>query len=593
MLIDPNSHEQTALSGRGWPGTRQPADVGLSPWQLVLRFGPHLPGGGWGEPDAATLKASAEKARWTISGPLEIDCMICHCADASHDPAELSRQIEEQNFKWAATAALGLAVVRGAARKIPDDWDPLMPPSPDYPDAAAPTLVWDKARFDPDNRVLFPITRRPANERCYFCHSFREVGPDAPQTHDLGRDVHLAAGLLCVDCHRHGLDHMTTRGYGDEADERANPALMSLSCEGCHLGQALRDVAGTRDDPANAHSVESLGGRYGAPHPQHSGLPPVHFEKLTCTACHAGPWVGTNPRRVQTALAHDLGLASRERGAHDAPLILEPIYARQADGRVGPHRTVATGAGGAETYLWPIAHDVRPAAQSLGVGGCTECHTREGAAGLYFGATAWPHVRPDEIAPRLPATMLDVWSDEPRLANAWDVGFRFRGAFKWYGYVCAALVALVLLRTGFTPQSPGGAPRGRRRWIMLVLGLGLLGLVAEALTGLGAKWVLGGIDGWPLVLHAVAAPLFMLGIVTAALSAQCWLGRGGLVDGLFWLALLLAFVSMTTMLVAMTPLPGYAGQVLLRELHVYAGIGLCAAVILYWLVAIARRRAGT
>ena len=34
-------------------------------------------------------------------------------------------------------------------------------------------------------------------------------------------------------------------------------------------------------------------------------------------------------------------------------------------------------------YLWPIGHEVRPAAQSLGAGGCNDCHSRD--ADFFFG----------------------------------------------------------------------------------------------------------------------------------------------------------------------------------------------------------------
>jgi hypothetical protein len=337
LLVDPQTGTQIPISGRGWPGTFKPEDVGLTNWDFVMRFGRHFPGGGYGEPSSeprsvsernpepeapagANLQSVSERAnpRWNVSGRLEIDCMFCHAADQQHDPAEQASQIEKENFKWAPTAALGLAVVRGEARKAPDDWDPMMPPDPDFPEKSGPRLVWDRSRFDPDNRVLLNITRRPPAERCYFCHSFREVGSEANQGIAAAQDVHLAAGLTCVDCHRNGLDHMIVRGYRTEAQERGRPEIAVFSCEGCHLGVGGGDGAET-----------VLGGRYGAPHPLHKGLPPVHFEKLTCTACHSGPWPEMNAKRFQTALAHGLGLASRERTDDDPPRsVLDPFSSR-------------------------------------------------------------------------------------------------------------------------------------------------------------------------------------------------------------------------------------------------------------------------
>ena len=176
-------------------------------------------------------------------------------------------------------------------------------------------------RFDADDRVLFDATCRPPVDRCYFCHTVRQVGPGSPQRWEAENDVHLAAGMICTDCHRNDIEHMITRGF------EASAAM--LTCEGCHLG------VGDSLDPTGA-----LGGRYGAPRPQHRGLPPVHLDKLTCTACHSGPWPGPFPRRVQTALAHGLGLATKERRDDDLPHIVEPIFAAQSDGTIAPHRMI-------------------------------------------------------------------------------------------------------------------------------------------------------------------------------------------------------------------------------------------------------------
>jgi len=50
-------------------------------------------------------------------------------------------------------------------------------------------------------------------------------------------DVHLTAGLKCVDCHRNGIDHNIIRGYAEEADISQNPLAATSTCEACHLPQ--------------------------------------------------------------------------------------------------------------------------------------------------------------------------------------------------------------------------------------------------------------------------------------------------------------------------------------------------------------------
>jgi hypothetical protein len=531
ILADPALGMQIPISARPWPGTYRPEQVGLSNWQFIKLFGRHLPGGGMADPGQESLEAFDEALRWPISGTLEIDCLTCHDGGTDHDPAECARQIERENFKYAATAAAGLAVVRGDAAKVPDDWDPFAPPDPDFPERRAPQVVYDTSRFDPDHRVRVDLVRRPPPERCYFCHTVKEVGPDAPQSWEREEDVHLAAGMVCTDCHSNGIDHRITRGYREEAEERGDSTVRTYSCEGCHLGD---DDAGTaRGD---------LGGAYGAPHPLHRGLPTIHFEKLTCTACHSGPWPGEYARRVQTSMAHGLGLPSKERQDTDLPEIVEPIFAAGADGRIAPHRMLwpalwgrlddagisplpigevrraaasvldspdeqpaptdalpddlirrmlselatqssgkgepvyvregyvlrleAEGESGkseesspasvvnlrleriehpqARPYLWPLAHEVRPARQSLGVLDCSDCHAR--GAPIFFGKLTVPG-HADRSYPL--AVMHELEAVDPDLVHTWSYSFRLRSIAKWSGIGAITLVGAILLLYGF------------------------------------------------------------------------------------------------------------------------------------------------
>lgn len=515
IFTDSRMGLQIPISARGWPGTFKPQKLGLSHWQFVLAFGHHLPGGGLGDPADDVVKPSAEAARWNISGRLEIDCMFCHSADSLHDPAEAERQIERQNFRWSPTAALGLAVVRGEARTVPDDWDPVAPPNPDFPERQPPKVIYDRTRFDADDRVFFNITRRPPVGRCYFCHSVREVGSDAPQRWQQAGDVHIAAGMVCTDCHRNDIGHMITRGYPGErlGGSLALPTpefTAALSCAGCHLGVERATAAAVR-----------LGGRMGAPHPLHRGIPAMHFDILTCTACHSGPWPDKDPRFIQTAMAHGLGIASRERSDSQLPRLIEPIFARLADGKIAPQRLIwpsywarlksdvieplplariqaaakvlprskakplptnpltddeiaallaefgkqadangepvyvrdgwvyrRNGAGqvsaeahpGGRPYLWPLAHDVRPAAQSLGVRGCTDCHAAD--APIYFGRVA---VTGGSSTPPVKA-MYEIANLDARLARLWAASFGFRPAVVWITAVCALVLGMLVMR---------------------------------------------------------------------------------------------------------------------------------------------------
>lgn len=311
---------QIPLSPRGWPHGFVPANIGLTAWQFTLHFGRHLCGGGFVDPSDSDLNATAEptrqfdpptqteKKRWAISGGLEIDCMMCHASMASgYDAGEVERQVERQNLRWSATAALGLGLIRGDARSVSNEYDPENPAPPDRADLQLPKIQYEKTKFDGDNRVHFDIARKPPNERCTFCHASRHVGESAGTNKFVERDVHLSAGLSCADCHRNGMDHATIRGFNGE------PAIDSdrYTCAGCHTGRQ--------------------GGTLGAPKPVHAGIPPLHFEKISCTTCHSGPFpdpAGT--RRLQTALAHALGVSTKERLDDALPHIYEPIFGRAA-----------------------------------------------------------------------------------------------------------------------------------------------------------------------------------------------------------------------------------------------------------------------
>jgi Cytochrome c3 len=609
IWTDARSGTQIPLSLRDWPGAFHPDAVGVSPWKFVKRFGRHLAGGGIAEPDAASMKKQPEAARWKISGPLEIDCLICHSADASYDAAERGRQIERENFRWAATAAAGFAIIQGDAKALPDDFDPDSPPPPDRQDLRPPRSVYDRTRFDGDNRVFFDLVSQPPAERCYFCHTARDIAPQEPTRWSPPRDVHVAAGISCTQCHRNGIDHQIARGD-------AGP----LSCEGCH--------------------VES--GGLGSPEPLHAGLPPLHLEKIACTTCHAGPRPQQQLQLVQTAMAHGLGIGSKERDDDDAPHIRQPLFAASAETRpqLTPHRAVwpsywgvlrdgrvepspldavekaaaralpraprgraaepitdaqveamlaalqaglpdgttavrvhegavrtraaaASQPAAVEPYLWPLAHDVRPARQALGARGCTECHAEDAA--LFFGASA------PGGGPPMHARM----NYSAELARVWAGLIAGRDAFKWMAGACVAASALLLLRRG--PAAPSARPRGT------LIAAGVFGCTALALAA--TSWIPMRFEGWALALHLGIAPLFLAALLVCAwLWQKC--GGGGVRRGLAVFTLLLGAASGGTMLLAMLPLldtQGLRSAIVWHERLSIAMLATMVATLIAWI----------
>jgi hypothetical protein len=623
IWTDARTGTQIPLSYRGWPGTYDPRALGISSWDFVLKFGRHLPGApvtapppevsardteqGAAAQETTTTAGDAPPAvrdngRWKLAGHLAIDCMACHTQGTKYSMEIWWDQISKQNFAWAPAAALGMADVEGTVAKLPDDFDPTakkeppaepQPAAPDAPadapaadageaakvsgpqETPAPTETAEpkpaankpatdtgpslpKTRYHAlpmtaDKKVFFDVVRKPGNSACYYCHTARVAGKgESPEwTHD--EDVHLRAGMLCSDCHRNGIDHDTVRGFEGEKDA-ANMNVATLSCRGCHLG----------DD---TQTVPVVGGRLGAPKPLHRGLPTIHLEKLSCTACHSGPKPGKEALRVQTAMAHGLGLPTHSLSAETDPGMAAPVMLHES-GVLYPHRTMwpafwgemkddtikplnpeavyeavrstlrvrgnstfretlakvtlkaedkatvlgeerakvapaelteaeqaklrdleqtkaaeafreklatalkalqktiktegatavyvsggrayrLTGDGAveafankaAEPYSWRLAHDVRPARWSTGAGNCYECHTL-GSAMFDSQVTALGPA-PDTDPPT--AKMAELAGFDRVQIDTWNLSFQGRAAFKWFGFISAGVVGLMLL----------------------------------------------------------------------------------------------------------------------------------------------------
>jgi len=317
VLVDGLTGTQLPLSYRGWAGTWNPAAVGLTPWDFTKTFGRHMPGGDTGEP--AEIFGDAH-ARWGVSGKLEVNCLACHSGSHAQDHSEWARQIGRENFAWAATAASGLGEVGGMASRVKPTWTMNDGPNPDDKEFAVPPYVkYAMTQFDSKNRSVLQI-RKPADENCLNCHS---TSPMHAEKESVDKDVHSRAGFQCVDCHRNGLNHAIVRGYESEAAERKEASVGDYSCRGCHI-----------EDPAKG------GGRLGAPHPKHGGLPPVHFEKLSCTACHSGQMPGAMPTDVRASRANRLGIHGRALWFTDAPFIQEPVFVKGSDGKIAPNRVM-------------------------------------------------------------------------------------------------------------------------------------------------------------------------------------------------------------------------------------------------------------
>ena len=470
VLTDNRIRTQIPISNRGWKGTYKPGDVDMNAWKFLKKFSSHFPGGNYGEMapsedeedegDEEELDTS-ELFRWEISGKYEINCLACHHADRKQNQSDAAFQAAKENYRWAATVASGLASVKGTASELEDFYDPEF-------DGHKIITSYDKSRFDSNDKVFLDIVRKPTSNSCYFCHSTQSLETPGEDEWVHNEDIHLTSGMSCADCHRNGVDHMISRGDIEPSKTPHGSAdylkaydpkkVTSYSCQGCHMGDPNADDLAAR-----------MGGHLGAPIPEHKGMPPVHFEKLSCTACHSGRLPTGNTARVRTARIHKLGLHGKLASMQpQLPHVVTPVFARMANGKIGPHNMIWPSFWGTQTngvvkplapnlvreiapdelgieieepervndwielseeqignvlkligdyeweleesepkplpvyvaggrlyrlsngvvvsenhdagepYKWPIAHDVRPAAQSLGSNGrCADCHDKD------------------------------------------------------------------------------------------------------------------------------------------------------------------------------------------------------------------------
>jgi hypothetical protein len=124
---------------------------------------------------------------------------------------------------------------------MPDNFDIYSAVPPEKSNLLPPTVQYDRSRFDPLGRVLFVVPRTMPQGQCQFCHSSKVIDPERVQRWEREEDVHSAAGMSCVDCHRNGLDHLMVRGYEGEA-EATGAGRSDVDLQGCHLGNNGEEI---------------------------------------------------------------------------------------------------------------------------------------------------------------------------------------------------------------------------------------------------------------------------------------------------------------------------------------------------------------
>ncbi len=194
------------------------------------------------------------KARWSQTGVIEADCLLCHMPE--YDYKKRNAQLANLNFRWAATEGAGFGTISG--KIIANE---------------TPVITYDPKRFDAEGNVILHIAPEPRNETCLNCH-FKPDWKKRGAAYSERTDVHMVAGLRCVDCHAAGSRAADPRikgrevhqfGKGDDPSGWVRNDLDDTvrSCEDCHLN-----------------------GWRNAPLATHEWLPPLHMERISCQTCH-------------------------------------------------------------------------------------------------------------------------------------------------------------------------------------------------------------------------------------------------------------------------------------------------------------------
>jgi len=96
----------------------------------------------------------------------------------------------------------------------------------------------------------------------------------------------------------------------------------------------------------------------------------------------------------------------------------------------------------AAPYAWPLAHDVRPAEQALGVRQCKDCHTTDSP--FFFGTVERDTPIKTEAGPEF-IEAIELQGINRLYMWAFNASFMFRPMMKIIAFISCGVIGLVLL----------------------------------------------------------------------------------------------------------------------------------------------------
>ena len=257
----------------------------------------------------------------------------------------------------------------------------------------------------------------------------------------------------------------------------------------------------------------------------------------------------------------------------------------------------------AQPYLWPIAHDVRPASLALGAKGCQDCHST--GAPIFFGQVA--------VDSPLTSARSESWTMvrfQKNLDTAYVAdfarSFRYRPWLK--GTVTGAVASLLVLMLAYVMpalarlSAATGANRGTRVFINLA---GVVSCGTSVASGYPALLSGQTLTGYRLMIHVGAAGALATSAVLVTLfwAHRNRLGRADwnrvrrpfgrsercaanpytvvLRKLFFWVAVASAVPAVASATMAMFPILASVRQALLFQIHRYAVVPLATAAVFF------------
>lgn len=215
-------------------------------YDLTLKANPGL---------AQSLDGDYYQSHWDKSGVVEADCFICHLPNYNFGLRNV--HLKMWNFKWASTAASGIAQVTGFVKE-----------------GQTPKVVYNRRLFNEDGKIVLDLAYPPPAENCVFCHGMSDLKKRGFSWNDrVNYDIHNSRNLNCAHCHPAIEDKQLkitkTQHQLAKGDENVSTVRDDLDYKGMKTCKQCHEE-----------------GYLGAPRPRHLSIRPNHLDKLACEVCH-------------------------------------------------------------------------------------------------------------------------------------------------------------------------------------------------------------------------------------------------------------------------------------------------------------------